>query len=113
MFGLSWPEIFVIVLGTVTLIKTILDFSSGIKDPNIKQDSEIASIKQGCVFKHTALDTLMDERIGHINDNIASLNKTLLLLQENDIKHIEIRLTDQDKSLAKLFTILEERLPRK
>jgi hypothetical protein len=102
-----------IIIQLVTLLGVIFAVYQYFRKPDEDASKKIALIEQGCTMKHSALDKMLDEKIATINDNIGLLSKTLLLLQENDIKHIELRLTDQDKSLAKLFTILEERLPRK
>jgi len=109
MFGLSISEIFVIVLGSITIAQFIFKLVQGVRDPNVKQDTRVQRLEDGCIYKHKALD----ENILSINTAIAQINRTFMLFQENDFKHIETRMTDLEKGQVRIETMLDERLPRK
>lgn len=109
----SLKEVLSLILQFTTLLGVLFAVYMYFRKPDEEASTQIALLKQNDTMKHEALDKMLDEKIGNINTALANMSKSLFLLQENDIKHIELRLTDQDKSLAKLFTILEERLPRK
>lgn len=109
---MSIQEIGLIIGLSVTSVGALFTVYDRFANTDISSAQKVALLEQGCSLKHNALDKMLDEKLGTMNEHIGQLSKTMMLLQENDIKHIELRLTDQDKSLAKLFTILEERLPR-
>ena len=109
MFGLQISEIFVIVLGIITIAQFIFKLVQGVRDPNVKQDTRVQRLEDGCLYKHQALDS----NIIAINKSIAQVNRTFMLFQENDFKHIETRMTDLEKGMVRIETMLDERLPRK
>lgn len=84
----------------ITILGVIFIVYKTFRDPDISADKEISLIKQACGLKHGGLDK-------DIND----INKTLSLIQENELRHYEARITGIEKKVDKIFTILEERLP--
>ena len=109
MFGLTWPEVIVILLGIITVIKTIIELSSSVKDPNIKQDLELGKLKEGCYYKHEAVNN----KFAVYDDQFTKITESLFLIKENELKHIENDIKGIKEEQVKIITILEERLPRK
>ena len=98
-----------IILGVLTLGGVIFAIYRTFDDPNRRQDKEIAVDSAVCVEKHKNLD----EHFARIDASISSINNILLLLKENDIKHIEQKMNELSENQIRTFTILEERLPKK
>lgn len=89
-------------LSALTLIGVIFAIYKYFREPDIKADKDLALLKQGCDSKHGVIDTA-----------IKSINESISLIQNNHLKHIEASLQKHDEQLVKIFTILEERLPRR
>jgi phage-related minor tail protein len=79
------------------------------RDPDIKADKDIDLLKQGCQLRHVGID----KDIKGINESISSIQRSFTLLQENDLKHIEMRMNDMEKGMVEIKTMLNERLPKK
>jgi len=109
MFGLTISELFVIILGLITIAQFIFKLVQGVRDPNVKQDTRVQRLEDGCLYKHKALD----ESLASINKSIYKIKDTFMLFQQNDFKHIEARMTDLEKGQVRIETMLDERLPRK
>jgi hypothetical protein len=90
-----------IVIGIVTLIGFAFIIYRSYADPNKKQDEELAVGAKACELKHGVLDS-----------NISEIKQTLSMIQENHLRHIEDRMGLVENNQTKIFTILEERLPR-
>ena len=73
------------------------------RNPDIKASERIDRIETACPLKHDKLDTVIQE----IQKNLESLNKAMMLLKENDIKHIEIEMREISNTQTKILTILE------
>jgi CRISPR/Cas system-associated endonuclease/helicase Cas3 len=91
-----------IILGALTLGGVIFAIYRTFDDPNRRQDKEIAVDKAVCAEKHRGLD-----------DRLERIDNTLLLIKDNDLKHIEQRMNELSENQIKIFTILEERLSKK
>jgi len=102
-------EIVQLIISAGTLITMIILFYRTFRDPDIKAENDIGLLKQGCQLRHKELDNIVKET----KDSIAGINKTFMLFQENDFKHIELRMTDLEKGQIEIKTILNERLPKK
>lgn len=86
----------------ITFIGIIFLIYKQFSDPDIKAETEIGLLKQGCSFKHESIDK-----------DIREINKAIGFIKENHLTHIESSLKNHDEKFIKLFTILEERLPKK
>lgn len=91
-----------LVISFLTLASIVFAIVKGYLAPNFKQDQEILELTTACKYKHSGLD-----------EDISEIKTSLKLLQENDLKHIETRLNEIEKGQTEIFTILNERLPRK
>lgn len=91
-----------IITSIATIIGLIILFYRTFRDPDIKTGEEIGLIKQGCEFKHNEL-----------NKDISAINKSIDFIKENHLKHIEGSLKNHDEKFVKLFTLMDERLPKK
>lgn len=94
--------IFSLVGSVVTAVGIIFLIYKQFSDPDIKAETEIGLLKQGCSFKHESIDK-----------DIREINKAIGFIKENHLTHIESSLKNHDEKFIKLFTILEERLPKK
>ena len=91
-----------LIISIITLLGIFYAIYMSLRNPDISNEKEIALIKQSCGLKHV-----------NLNENILSINKTLNLIQENDLKHIEGEIRSLKENQIKIFTILDERLPKK
>lgn len=73
------------------------------KNPDIKAAKDINEIKTSCPLKHEKLDYVINE----IHKNMEAMNHKIALIQENDIKHIELEMRDMANTQTKILTILE------
>ena len=76
----------------VGIIIAIYKFSAG---PDEKNKTKLKLMEQRCKLQHKGIDS------------------DIRLIKENHLKHIEANMDRLDKNMTKVFTILEERLPRK
>lgn len=90
------------ILSIITLIGVVIAVYRSFSDPNKRQDRQIAVGEATCKLKHEDL-----------NKDISKINNTLLLIENNSLKHIEERMNTIENKQVKIFTILEERLPNK
>ncbi len=101
MFGLTFPELLVVILGILTIIKFVMEISKGGRNLNTQQDSRIQKLEDGCLYQR-----------GTVDKYIASLQSELRVIKENHLGHIEKNISDLNVRMAKFETILEERLPK-
>jgi hypothetical protein len=97
----QFQEVLQLVISAATLIGMIIMAYRFMREPDVKAETDIGLLKQGCEFKHSRLDTLLDQLSGNMR-----------LIQENDLKHIEKEMGGIKESMVKIFTILEERLSK-
>jgi len=91
------------IIATLTTLASVLVMVVlAIFRPNAEQDVNISTLKGQCNERHKGLDGSIDR-----------IDKTLLLLKENDIKHIESGMNELGKQYVEIKTMLDERLPRK
>lgn len=88
--------IFGLIISIATLIGVIIMVYRFSRDPDIEASQKISLIEQGCVLKHQT-----------VNDNFIEISKTLLLIKDNDLKHIERDINEMKVTQAKILTILE------
>lgn len=91
-----------LIISACTLIGIVIVVYKSITEPNKKQDEELAVNSATCNIKH-------DE----IEKKFTNINENLSLIKENHLKHIEERISSLSENQVKIFTILEERLPKK
>jgi hypothetical protein len=84
-----------LILQITTFAGVIFAIYKYFRDPDLKAKSEIEKIKQACNFRH------------------ANIDENIVMIKNNHLKHIEEDLISMRENQAKIFTILEERLPRK
>jgi len=73
------------------------------KTPDIQAAEEINKIKTTCPLKHEKLDYVINQ----IFKNMEAMNEKITLIQENDIKHIEMEMREMANIQTKILTILE------
>lgn len=91
-----------IISSVVMLIGMIFLVYKTFRDPDIKTENELGIMQERCKLKHEGIDK-----------DIGSINKNLSLLKENHINHIEADVKRLNDGQIKLFTMLDERLPKK
>ena len=95
-------KILSLVLQALTLLGVLFAVYQYFRKPDEDAATKIALLEQGCGMKHTALD-----------DVTASINQEIAIIKNNHLKHIEASVRSLEMGQEKLFTILEERLPKK
>ena len=106
---MNWQEIGIIISLSITTIGAIFVVYDRFTKPDIKTGNEVNVMQERCRLTHSGLD----KDIKGINESISSIQRSFTLLQENDLKHIETRMTDLEKGQIEIKTILSERLPKK
>lgn len=79
------------------------------RNPDIKASERIDKIETSCPLKHEKQDYVIQE----IQKNMKAISDSLLLLKENDIKHIELEMRELANTQTKILTILEYREGKK
>lgn len=82
----------------MTLIGLIIGWYKIVRDPDVKADKNISTMRTTCTLKHERIDSDINE-----------INKTLTLIQENHLRHMEDRLGKIEGSQIRIETILSER----
>jgi hypothetical protein len=91
-----------LTISLATLVGFVATAVLAIFKPNAKQDVDISTLKGRCDERHKSIDMAIER-----------IDKTLLLLKENDLKHIENGMNELGKQYVEIKTILKERLPKK
>ncbi len=91
-----------IISSVVMLIGMIFLIYKTFRDPDIKTESDLGIMKEGCTLRHQAIDK-----------DIKQINNNLAFLRENHINHIEADIKKLNEGQIRLFTMLDERLPKK
>lgn len=86
----------------ITVIGVIFIVYHYFRNPDIEAGKEIELIKQGCSMRHQNID-----------NDITSTKNDIVAIKTNHLKHIEEDLSKMQNDITRIFTILEERLPRK
>lgn len=90
------------ILSALALIGVIFAIYKYFREPDIKSDKDIAIMENNCENKHKNLD-----------EKIAGINSDISFIKENHLRHIEADISFLKESQVKIFTILDERLPKK
>ena len=105
----SLSPLFDLILNFAAVIGLAILIYKTFHGPDEKAEKDIAVMQQRkndfqqlCDLRHSGLDT-----------NISRLAKALELIQVNDLKHIEGEVRSLKENQVKIFTILDERLPKK
>lgn len=73
------------------------------RNPDIKASDRLNIMERTCGLKHSRIDEIMNE----IRAHLSSTDKNLMLLKENDIKHIEAEMWRMSEIQTKILAILE------
>lgn len=100
---MSIQEIGIIIALVITTVGAIFSVYDRFTNPDRKNEKdisnsegEIALIKQGCLYKHTA-----------INEAFTAIKDDLHLLRVNHVDHIENDIKGINEKQTKILTILE------
>lgn len=99
---MSLNEAIAFALSVSALIGVVFAVYKTFREPDIKADKDMALMKQGCEDKHKNLDA-----------TIAGIHESISFIQNNHLKHIEVDIKALQEGQVKLFTILDERLPKR
>jgi hypothetical protein len=89
-------EIGLIVALAITTIGAIFTVYDRFSKPDVKNSTDIGLLQAGCKFRHSAID-----------QDIAEIKQSQLLMKENHLPHIEAAVNRIDKTQTKILTILE------
>lgn len=84
----------------IGLVVAVYKFSS---DPDAKADKQLGINEVACKERHKRLDEIVFE----MRDKFKSIDNSILLIKENDIKHIETEMRAMSETQVKILTILE------
>jgi hypothetical protein len=71
--------------------------------PAEKATDKINIMSSNCILKHTRIDEVLRE----MKEQFSGINKSLLLIKENDIKHIENEMRRMSDVQTRILTIME------
>ena len=101
--------LFDLILNVAAVIGLAILIYKTFRGPDEKNEKDIAVMQQ----RKNDFQALCDLRHSNLDKDIATFAKSLALIQENDLKHIELEMGKLRENQAKIFTILDERLPKK
>lgn len=90
------------ILSALALIGVIFAIYKYFREPDIKADKDLAVMKAECKNKHSNID-----------EKVVEINEAIAFIKENHLRHIEQDISFLKEGQVKLFTILDERLPKK
>jgi vacuolar-type H+-ATPase subunit F/Vma7 len=96
-------EYILIGLAAGNFITMIVGFYKVFRDPDINADKQLGINAVACNEKHKRLDEIIVE----IKDKFKSIDNSILLIKENDIKHIEQEMRRMSDAQIEILTILE------
>ena len=99
---MEFKETLSIIIALANLLGMIIIAYKAFAQPTEKNADDVRLLSQGCEYKHKALDNQID-----------TISKNLSFLRENHINHIETDIKALQEGQVKIFTILDERLPKK
>lgn len=85
-----------------TLVGVLFAVYRFFRKPDEDAEKNIAVLTEGCNLKHKGID-----------QDITAIKRSIMLIQENDLKHIESEIRSIREENVKIITILNERLPNK
>jgi len=100
---MEMKEYILITLSVGQLLIMAIGFYRMFRDPDEKAAQDISNLKKGCVLKHERIDEVIME----IRDKFKSIDNALLMIKENDIKHIEQEMRRISDVQTRILTILE------
>lgn len=96
-------EYILISLSVGQLLAMVVGFYKFFSKPAERANDRIALIEQACPIRHRRIDEVMEE----MRKRFESIDERLLLIKENDIKHIENEMRRMSETQVKILTILE------
>lgn len=96
-------EYLLIALSSGQLIAMIVGFLKFFRQPSERANDRIGILKTACEIRHQRIDEILAET----RDQFKNIDNRLLLLKENDIKHIENEMRRMSDVQTKILTILE------
>ena len=92
-----------VITSVISLIGVFFFVYLYFRSPDEKADKQLGVITTNCNLKHSRID----EIIGEMRDRFKSIDNSILLIKENDIKHIEQEMRRMSDVQTKILTILE------
>jgi hypothetical protein len=98
----DWMQIiqFIIFMG-VAVFGIFFYFSK----PDERASARISKVETECPLRHDKINYITDQ----LRESIFKIEKTLIMLQENDLKHIEQEQRRMSDTQTEILTILKER----
>lgn len=93
----SIPLILTIVLGSINILSVVFAVYLYFRNPQIKTDQETL---------------LIQEEIRNIKKEVFEVKETHLRAVEQDIKNLTTSVNELSKTVVKLATIIDERIPK-
>lgn len=90
----------VMIANIIGLVVIVYKFAN---DPDIKADKQLGINQVACEEKHKRIDEIIRE----FREDIKIISSSILLIKDNDIKHIENSIREIEKVETKILTILE------
>ena len=102
---MGWQEIFSVAVSVTTLVGVVVAVILTWARKNTSQDIDIVEMKKDIEVNKVSCKK--------IEKTLSKMSENLMLLKENDVKHIEERMTGLELQITKVITIIKERLPNK
>ena len=95
-------ENILLLLQAITLLGVIFAIYKYFRDPDIRSQDQINVMQATCKQKHQ-----------YVDENLKILAENFTSIKNNELKHIERSIKELELNQMKIFTILDERLPKK
>lgn len=95
---MEFQEYISIALSTLTLGAMIFAIFKFFRDPDVRVDKQLSISTATCTEKHKRIDEIIIE----FKDSMKNIENTMLLLKENDIKHIELNTYGVNEKIARM-----------
>jgi len=96
-------EYILIALSVGQLLAMLIGGYIFLSRPAEKATDKINIMSSNCTIRHSRIDEIFKET----KDAIKIINSSLLLIKENDIKHIEMEMRRMSEVQTRILTILE------
>lgn len=94
--------VLLLILAAANVVNLVINTYKGTRDPNEANANKISTIETSCIFKHQKIDS-----------DIRGINESITLIKDNHLSHIEDEMKNFGNKFVEIYTILNERLPKK
>jgi len=92
-----------VITSVISLIGVFFFVYLYFRSPDERAEKQLGVINTNCILKHNRIDEIIRE----MKDSFKSIDNSILLIKENDIKHIEQEMRRMSEVQTRILAILE------